>query len=223
MVPEELYAKPGAKILPKFNALLHWIRRQRLMPASNNVQVSETAHGTLVSYEDRPLIVPHPWQVNLVGSRGFYLSEDSFVNGQPPLFYDETAGDYRSAASFLRADNPAKIPAHRLDEEVHIYCVIRFLGEGENPLTSSGFSVIHASVEAFTEAAREANSIGVGEIAMGVPYRNTGKGEATIASAEFYIPIAFLRYGTVHQFVRHNVNYRIYYDSERKRMAYWAA
>lgn len=223
MVPDNLYAKPGEKILPKLNDLVGWAKRQRIIPGGENVYVSETASGTIVTYEDRPVILSHPFQILLADDRSFYLAQNSYVNGVPPVFYDQTAGQYLRTDLYLRQDNPARIGEYSREEEVYFMIVVRWLGSGQAPLTSGSFTVFHASVEALTQPQMLAQGAALQDVAMGIPYKNTGKANAAVCTAEFYIPIAFLRYGVVHAFVRHNLNYRIYYDTERKRMAYFAA
>lgn len=224
MVPSRLYAQPGQKILPKLTELLDWIRRQRIIPQGDNVFVSETANGTLVSYEDRPIAIPHPMKVLLASEEGFYLTENSYVNNISPVFYDEKVGQYRRADLYLRAENPALIPTHRPDEEVYFFIVVRFLGLGEAPLTSGSFTIVHACVEAWNAAMMDAAGLTLDDMAMGTPTKNTAKGTLSPApTAQFHIPIAFMQYGVVYQFVQHNLNYRVYYDTERKRMVYWAA
>ena len=218
MVPSSLYAKPGQKILPKLNALLEWIRRQKIRPGDERVTVSETANGTIVTYDDRARVTPFPLMVRLASPTRFFVTE-GYVNGASPVFYSELSGEYQACNIHMRPDNGAKIPQHREDEEVLFLIVVRVQAKD---FTSSSFTVFHASVEAFSQAMLLTQRASPQEFRLGIPYANTGKGLAANCRMEFYIPLAILRYGTVHQIARHNLYFKVYYDAERKRMVHWA-
>lgn len=218
MVPSRLYAQPGQKILPKLNQLVRWLRGQKVRPGDERVTVSETPTGTIVTYADKPRAIPFPLMVRLASPTGFYITE-GYVNGASPVFYSELAGKYLRCDLEMSAQHTAKIPPHRSDEDVLFLIVVRVKAKD---FTSSDFLVFHASVEAFNRSMLLNQGVALQELRIGIPYRNTGKGDAAKANMEFYIPLAILRYGVVHQYAKHNLYFKVYYDAERKRMVYWA-
>ena len=197
MVPSSLYAQPGQKILPKLNALVRWLRRQKIRPGDERVTVAETPTGTIVTYADKPRTIPFPLMVRLASPTGFYITE-GYVNGASPVFYSELVGKYLPCNLEMSAQHPAKIPSHRSDEQVLFLIVVRVMAKD---FTTSDFAIFPASVEAFNRSMLLNQGVALEELRIGIPYRNTGKGDFAKAKMEFYIPLAILRYGVVHQMI----------------------
>lgn len=220
MLPTKLYAKPGDRILPKFNELLHWIRSQRVVP-HERIRIAETAQGTIVHVEDRPVIVPTPLQVKVEQDEKYFTVSDGNVNEESPWYYDFIEGKYLQVRPYItKYGRRIKMPDHKKDEEVYFFVVTRFISKD---FLMTEFSVYHNSIEAFNKPMLLAQKIAMKDISRGIPYANTGIAGAAPCKGEFYTPLAMLKDSILHQFTRHNLSNRVYLDGERKRMAYWPA
>lgn len=220
MVPQELYAKAGDKILVKFNALLAWIKSQRII-ANERIKVVETAHGMQVYVEDKPQIIEYPLRITILGDEEYFTVGEGYVNMGSPDFYDWDDGKYRQVDPFMtKVGKTARIPDHVPEEAVYFFVVVRFRSAG---FKMEQFSVVQYCVEAVNTPELRARDISIKDLSMGIPYRNTGLAEMADCRGEFYVPLAVLKNGTLNQFNRHHVMTRVYLDGERKRMTYWAA
>jgi hypothetical protein len=83
MIPSELKAEKGDKILPKFKKLVSWIESQRLVSVDDRVTISTTPNGTHVSMVDRPPSIVTPLQLRLNG-KGFFSITEGYINGKLP-------------------------------------------------------------------------------------------------------------------------------------------
>lgn len=77
---EDLYARPGEPVLPKWESLIRWAKSLRVRPAVG-VRVSETPNGTLVTVDPAPLPAM-PFAVGL--GAGFVVVPSGLVENTEP-------------------------------------------------------------------------------------------------------------------------------------------
>ena len=82
MIPDEIKAEKGDKILPKFKKLVAWIDSQRLISVDDRVTTNTTPNGTYVSMVEGPPSIVTPLRV--VQSGNFFGVTEGYINGKIP-------------------------------------------------------------------------------------------------------------------------------------------
>jgi hypothetical protein len=83
MIPDEIKAEKGDKILPKFKKLVAWIDSQRLISVDDRVTTNTTPNGTYVSMVEGPPSIVTPLRV--VQSGIFFGVTEGYINGKIPI------------------------------------------------------------------------------------------------------------------------------------------
>ena len=84
MIPDEIKAVKGDKILPKFKKLVAWIDSQRLISVDDRVTTNTTPNGTYVSMVEGPPSIITPLRVVQSGDKNYGVTE-GYINGQLPF------------------------------------------------------------------------------------------------------------------------------------------
>ena len=196
MIPAEIEAKSGEKILPKFRKLVAWIDAQRLASVDDRVLVNTTPNGTFVSMVDRPPTITTPLAVRLSGTNFFSVGE-GYINGKLPKIKPSNGALQEIVDPDGVPAPPAKLPTTRpllvcaevvFNKKYELEsCEIVTKRPDEIPRTGSANLVINAE-------------------------KLTG-----------LIPLAFIRFNRFSQFVSHNLQVRAYENAEVKTIIYWPA
>jgi len=196
MIPNELKAEAGDKILPKFKKLVAWIDSQRLVSVDDRVLVNTTPNGTLVSMVDRPPTITTPLTVRLSGTKFFTVSE-GYINGKLPQIKTSTGKLQDIVDPDGAPAPPAKLPTTR---PLLVCAEVVFNDKYELE-----------SCEIVTKRPDEIPRTGSANLAIRAE-KLTG-----------LIPLAFIRSNRFSQFVSHNLQVRAYENEEVKTIIYWPA
>jgi hypothetical protein len=196
MIPDELKAEAGDKILPKFKKLVAWIDAQRLASVDDRVLVNTTPNGTLVSMVDRPPTITTPLAVRLSGTK-FFIVGEGYINGKLPKIQT-------SAGQLQDIVDPDGVPAPpaKLPENRPILICVKVVFDKDFKLQSS--EIVHEKPEKILRGGS-------------ADYSTADK---TVTGL---IPLAFMRSNRFVQFVSHNLQVRAYLHNESHRVIYWPA
>jgi hypothetical protein len=196
MIPAEIQAKSGEKILPKFRKLVAWIDSQRLVSVDDRVTINTTPNGTHVSMVDRPPTIVTPLSVRPNGTKFFSVGE-GYINGKLPKIQPSNAALQEIVDPDGVPAPPAKLPEYR-----PIVICVKVVFDKTFKLESS--EIVH----------KEPKDILRGGSA---DYSSADK---TITGL---IPLAFMRSNRFVQFVLHNLQVRAYLHNGSYRVIYWPA
>lgn len=196
MIPDELKADKGDKILPKFKKLVAWIDSQRLISVDDRVLINTTANGTHVSMVDRPPSITTPLQVRRSGDKFFSVGE-GYINGKLPKIQPSSGALQDIVDPDGVSAPPAKLPQER--------------------------PIIICALITFTETYTLKSSQIVWEKPDKIP--RTGSANYAVADKTIsgLIPLAYLRKDNFTQFVTHNLQVRAYLHNGSHRVIYWPA
>lgn len=216
--PEIANVRPGEKIVTKLVALIKWLSRQKVI-ADERFLITETPFGTQVEFDEPPVQVPRRLQITVTGDSDFKVGY-GLINGNVPHFYNYKIGQLQTIDPYMQEGATARIPEHNQMDRVYFFAVVRFISKDKK---NTPFTVDRVVIEAWSESMLVQNNVAINELSMGVPHNWTGA-RVTLkgGQGEFYIPLAMMQYGEVHQVNSMDLGYRVYLDGERKRMAYWA-
>lgn len=196
MIPTELKAEPGDKILPKFKKLVAWIDSQRLVSVDDRVTINSTPNGTLVSMVDRPPSIVTPLQVRRSGDKFFSVGE-GYINGKLPQIKPSTG----PLQDIVDPDGvpapPAKLPQER--------------------------PIIICALVVFDETYKLKSSEIVWKKPSEIPRTGSANYSTQDKSISGLIPLAYLRKDNLIQFVTHNLQVRAYFYNGSRRVIYWPA
>ena len=196
MIPAEIEAKSGEKILPKFRKLVAWIDAQRLASVDDRVLVNTTPNGTLVSMVDRSPTITTPLAVRLSGTKFFSVGE-GYINGKLPKIKPSTG----VLQDIVDPDGVPAPPA-RLPEDRPILICVKVVFDKDFKLQSS--EIVAEKPEKILRGGS-------------ADYSTADK---TITGL---IPLAFMRSNRFVQFVSHNLQVRAYLHNGSHRVIYWPA
>jgi hypothetical protein len=196
MIPDELKAESGDKILPKFKKLVAWIDSQRLVSVDDRVLINSTPNGSLVSMVDRPPTISTPLQVRFNGTKFFSVSE-GYINGKLPQIKPSTG----QLQDIVDPDGipapPAKLPQER--------------------------PILVCALVTFTETFALKSSEIVCKKPNEIPRTGSANYAAKDKTTSGLIPLAYLRKNNFIQFVTHNLQVRAYLHNGSHRVIYWPA
>ena len=196
MIPAELKAQAGDKILPKFKKLVAWIDSQRLVSVDDRVTINATPNGTHVSMVDRPPSIVTPLQVRRSGDKFFSVGE-GYINGKLPQIKPSNG----QLQDIVDPDGVPAPPAKLPQERPIIICALVVFDETYK-LKSS---------EIVWKKPSEISRTGSADYAA--------KDKTTSA----LIPLAYMRKDNFTQFVTHNLQVRAYLHNGSHRVIYWPA
>jgi hypothetical protein len=196
MIPEELKAASGDKILPKFKKLVAWIDSQRLVSVDDRVLINSTPNGSLVSMVDRPPTISTPLQVRFNGTKFFSISE-GYINGKLPQIKPSTG----QLQDIVDPDGvpapPAKLPQER--------------------------PILVCALVIFTQTFTLKSSEIVWRKPDDIPRTGSANYAAKDKTISGLIPLAYLRKNNFIQFITHNLQVRAYVHNGSHRVIYWPA
>jgi hypothetical protein len=196
MIPQELEAKSGEKILPKFRKLIQWIDSQKLVSVDERISLNTTPNGTMVSVVDRPPSIVTPLLVRLSGTKFFSVVE-GYINGKLPQIKPSNG----QLQDIIDPDGipalPAKLPTER-------------------PI------MICASV-VFDDSYRFESSEILCVSPAKIPRAGSANYSAQTQQITGLIPLAFIRSTSLVQFVTHNLQVRAFNYNGTRRVIYWPA
>jgi hypothetical protein len=196
MIPEELKAVSGDKILPKFKKLVAWIDSQRLVSVDDRILINSTPNGSLVSMVDRPPTISTPLQVRFNGDKFFSVGE-GYINGKLPQIKPSTG----QLQDIVDPDGvpapPAKLPQER--------------------------PILVCALVTFTETFTLKSSEIVYRKPSEIPRTGSANYATTDKTISGLIPLAYLRGNNFIQFVTHNLQVRAYLHNGSHRVIYWPA
>lgn len=196
MIPEEIKAVKGDKILPKFNKLVAWIDSQRLISVDDRVTTNTTPNGTYVSMVEGPASILTPLRVIQSGDK-LYGVKEGYINNKLPFAFlspssNEPIINEDGIPLFL------KIPKER---PLFVVAVAEF---DENLVFIKSFlTQLHGSEPDILPRPLEARYDPKLKIILG------------------FMPLAFMRSDRFIQFVTHNLQARAYKHNGSYRVAFW--
>lgn len=196
MIPDELKADKGDKILPKFKKLVAWIDSQRLVSVDDRVLINSTPNGTHVSMVDRPPSIVTPFQVRRSGNKFFSVGE-GYINGKLPQIKPSTG----QLQDIVDPDGVPAPPAKLPQERPILICALVVFDETYK-LKSS---------QIVWEKPGKISRTGSADYAIK---------DKTISAL---IPLAYMRKDNFTQFVTHNLQVRAYLHNGSHRVIYWPA
>ena len=196
MIPRELEAQAGEKILPKFRKLIQWIDAQRLASVDERVSVNITPNGTLVSVVDRPPSIVTPLLVRLTGTQYFSIVE-GFINGKLPQIKSKNGQLQDIVDPDGNPAPPARLPAVR--------------------------PIMICALVKFDDAYRLKSSEIVCESPNAIPRAGSANYSAATQEISGLIPLAYMRANSLVQFVTHNLQVRAFLSNGTRRIIYWPA
>lgn len=210
MIPTELLAVPGDKILPKYRKLLAYIDAQQLVPMNERIKINLTNNGTHVTIlDDNTGSFAHPLKITLRGLTEYTVGEGYLNNVLAKLL-----------------NNKGKIKEVTLDEAVG-FLPEDILNRGEYlwvyTLLQKGDGMIAQYIECMDQSIMDRQLVNYENFVLGNPHFPPRPVEnATDGQREFYIPLAFMRRDRkLHQFTMHNVYMRPYKVGINHRIIFW--
>jgi hypothetical protein len=196
MIPKELEAKSGEKILPKFRKLIQWIDAQKLVSVDERVTINTTPNGTIVSMVDRPASIVTPLLVRLIGAK-FYGVVEGYINGKLPQIKPSNG----KLQDIVDPDGVPALPAKLPETRPMMICAnVRF---------DDSYRLISSEI--------------VCESPDKIPRAGSANYSAGTAEISGLIPLAYLRSNNLVQFVTHNLQVRAFSYNGTRRIMYWPA
>jgi hypothetical protein len=215
MIPNDLLAQPGDKILGKFKKLVAYIDAQKALSTDERVQINETPNGTQIMLLPKGgnLSFEHPFKIKLEGRNAFRVSE-GYVNNKLPLIRTRGINGKILHNILSETDGVGIIPSNleRPDTQWIFVCTI---------LVTSGNEELVAYIECINSELAEKQQILMEEMVLGKSHlpRNV---DFFVGQREFYVPMAFMRTDRViHNFTWHNIYYRTYKIGATNRVIFW--
>jgi hypothetical protein len=196
MIPAELKAEAGDKILPKFKKLVAWIDSQRLVSVDDRVTINATPNGTHVSMVDRPPSITTPLQVRFNGDKFFSVGE-GYINGRLPQIKPSNGQLQDIVDPDGVPAQPAKLPQER--------------------------PIIICAQVVFDETYKLKSSEIVCRKPSEIPRTGSANYAEKDRTTSGLIPLAYLRKNNFIQFVTHNLQVRAYVHNGSHRVIYWPA
>lgn len=196
MIPYDLKAAKGDKILPKFTKLVAHIDALRMLSTDPRVTINYTSNGTFVHMVNRPPSIITPFQVRLSGTK-FYSVGEGYINGKLPQI-KPSQGDLQD---IVDPDGIPAPPAKLTEDRPILVCAqVTFNAE-----------FVFKSAEIVLRKQADVPRAGSADFAE--------KDKTTSA----LIPLAFMRSNRFIQFVTHNLQVRSYLHNGSRRVLYWPA
>ena len=204
MIPNDLKAKAGDKILEKFKKLVAYIDSQKLRSVDERVQIQETGNGTNVMLLSKggSLFFEHPLKITLIDSN-FYRVNEGYVNNEVPLFRT----DGKTGKVLRKIDYPGAnglIPKNIFKEDTEwLFCYTQVNRQNNEPKV--GY------IECMNTELLDKQNIIIDQLFLGKSHFARPVDEHSDVAFEYYVPMAFMRQDKViHNFCWHNINIRPY-------------
>lgn len=214
MIPNELTAKPGDKILPKFKKLVAYIDSQKLVSTHPLVQINETGNGTNITLLPRKtsILYDHPFKITLEGDDAFRVSE-GYVNNELP-FIRTKGRNNKILHKIDDKDGVGVIPKNLLARDLRWLFVCTILANNKNVPQVAYIECMN------TELANKQGII-LGQMVLGQSHISR-KVDIYEGHHEFYVPMAFMREDKIiHNFTWHNIYARFYKIEETNRILFY--
>ena len=215
MIPDDLKAKPGDKILDKFKKLVAYIDGQKMRSVDGRVKIHETGNGTDVMLLDKGinLVYDHPLKINLIDKESYRVDE-GYVNNVVP---------------HLRTKGRKNKILHKIDDiEDGIGVIPNNIGEADRLWLFSCTFVADQNntglisyIECLNTGLLERQKISIDQLILGKSHF-AREVDGIKGIYEYYVPMAFMREDRViHNFCWHNINARHYKIGITNRIIFW--
>lgn len=217
MIPNELKAKPGDKILEKFKKLVAYIDSQKLRSVDERVQIQETGNGTNVMLlsKGENIIFDHPLKIRLINEDSFRVDE-GYVNHETP--YVRTKGIRGKILHRINSDEGVGIIPKNIEKKDLLWlfsCTY---------LTSKVNQTVTAYIECMNTEVLDQQKIIISELYLGKSYMPRKPLDNLKFDFEYYVPMAFMREDKViHNFCWHNIVVRPYKIGITNRIIFFPA
>ena len=221
MIPTNLRAKAGDKILEKFRALVAYIDAQKVLSVDDRVQINETGNGTNITLLPNPtsLNFAYPLKISLLSNTQYRVSE-GYVNNVSPKIKTKNSPSLKDILDIEKGIGViANSKPSRGITEIWLFCVVFLQGGAVGE--PGEFNAVY--IDCLNAQQLEDQNIKIKELVLGAPHRPRAIDDAD-GKREFYVPLAFMKTDRVlHQFTMHNVYLRPYNAGPAHRVVFWPA
>jgi hypothetical protein len=210
MIPSDLLAVPGDKILPKYKRLLSYIDAQQLVPINERLKINLTNNGTHVTIlDDNTGAFAHPLKITLRGLDEYTVKEGYLNNTEAQLITKE-----RKLKFVTSPEAVGFIPEDKGNSGTYFWVYTQL---------QQGDTIIASYIECMDSILMRDQLIVPEEFVLGGPHLPPRKVvNVPDGDREFYIPLAFMRGDRkIHQFTMHNVYLRPYKVGINHRIIFW--
>ena len=215
MIPAELKAAVGDKILPKFKKLVAYIDSQKLLGVDDRVQINETGNGTYVNLLSRNLIFQHPLKIRLTDNY-LYQVHEGYVNSEVPFFRtDGKLGKILQPLDKPKANGV--IPKNIFTKDTQwLFCYTFVTRKKNEPVV--GY------IECLNTELIDQQRIVIDQLFLGKSHVARPVDTYTDVQYEYYVPMAFMREDKIiHNFCWHNIIIRPYKIGITNRVIFYPA
>lgn len=217
MIPNDLKAKPGDKILEKYKKLVAYIDSQKLRSVDERVQIEETGNGTNVMLRSkvRNLTFEHPLKIRLI-SDDYYTVDEGYVNSSIPFVRTEGRKD-KILHPITSPDGIGVIPKNINTADIQwLFCCTFVTDQQNQPLVNY--------IECINTELLFKLKIKIDDLFLGKSYIAREIDFVVKPKFEYYIPMAFMRLDKViHNFCWHNIIVRPYKIGITNRIIFFPA
>lgn len=217
MIPNDLKAKPGDKILEKYKKLVAYIDSQKLRSVDERVQIEETGNGTnvMLRAKVRDLTFEHPLKIKLI-SESSYTVDEGYVNSRIPLV--RTKGRKgKILHPITSSDGIGVIPKNINGSDMQWLFCCTFLTDQQNQPELN-------YIECLNTELMERQKIIIDDLFLGKSHIAREVDSLGKPKFEYYIPMAFMRADKIiHNFCWHNIIVRPYKIGITNRIIFFPA
>jgi len=221
MIPANLKAKAGDKILDKFRALVAYIDTQKILSTDDRVQINETGNGTNITLLPQigSVSFTYPLKITLLSDKEYQVSE-GYVNNEIAKIKTKNRPQIQSILEEgknrgIIEKNPDSMGAFSM----WLFCVVFLQDNAANGTTS--FTAVY--IDCLNSAEMLKQGIILSELVLGGPHPPR-EIDSLKGKREFYVPLAYMRADRIlHQFTMHNVYLRPYKVGAQHRVVFWPA
>lgn len=217
MIPNDLKAKPGDKILEKYKKLVAYIDSQKLRSVDERVQIEETGNGTNVMLRSKVqnLTFEHPLKIRLI-SEDYYTVDEGYVNSRIPFVRTEGRKG-KILHSITSPDGIGVIPKNINTPDIQwLFCCTFVTNQQNQPLVNY--------IECINTELLDRQDIKIGDLFLGKSHIAREVDFVVQPKFEYYIPMAFMRLDKViHNFCWHNIIVRPYKIGITNRIIFFPA
>ena len=217
MIPNDLKAKPGDKILEKFKKLVAYIDSQKLRSVDERVQIQETGNGTNVMLRSKGenLIFDHPLKIRLINDDSYRVDE-GYVNSVLPFV--RTKGIRGKILRTITDNDGIGIIPKNIESKdlLWLFSCTFVTDQANRPLV--------AYIECINTELLNQQNIIISELYLGKSHIARPVDDVVDPKFEYYVPMAFMREDKViHNFCWHNIIVRPYKIGITNRVIFFPA